>query len=79
MIIGKCCNSICGMVVLLNLSSLAFFVYRVTCMQISGSSILESITMLMGLTAGVTGQQRMKSQLIMYDLVISPSADRKSC
>jgi hypothetical protein len=42
-VMGKCWNSGCGMVVLMNVASFAFFVYSVPCMQISDSSILGSI------------------------------------
>jgi hypothetical protein len=40
-VMGKFCNSVCGMVFLLNVSSLAFLVYRVTCMQISFNCIVD--------------------------------------
>jgi hypothetical protein len=41
-VLGKW-NSVCGMVVLVNVLSFAFFVYSATCIQIPGSSILTSI------------------------------------
>ena len=42
-VLGKCLNSVCGMVVLINVSSFAFSVYSIICMQIPGSGILGSI------------------------------------
>jgi hypothetical protein len=42
-VLGKCWNSVCGIVVLINVSSFALFVYSVTCMKIPSSSILGSI------------------------------------
>jgi hypothetical protein len=41
--LGKSWNSVWGMVVLINVSSFAFFVYSVTCMQNPGSSTLGFI------------------------------------
>jgi hypothetical protein len=42
-VLGKCWNSVCGMVVLINVSSFTFFMHSVTCMQMPGSSILGSV------------------------------------